>query len=601
MIIDVGRLPGMAEQVLGGRFALLDRLGSGGMSVVWRARDEVLGRTVAVKVLAGRYADDPDYRDRIRDEARAAAALSHPNVAQVYDYGEAEVAGAHMPYVVMELVRGGTLQDRLVAGPVPPRYAMRVCAEVAAALAAAHADGLVHRDIKPANVMVTPAGAKVVDFGIAAAVDPLGSGDEEFEVLGTPAYLAPERLTGDGVQPGSDVYALGVLLYRMLSGHSPWCADTTTQMLTAHIYVDPEPLPLRPGVPDYVTALCNRCLSKDPTQRPSAREAAALLAQGAGLRVVEDAAPAGPAGPGVDSEPSVLIRPRSDSGASTNGRPDAVHPAVFAPLPGAGGFGTGGQAVPDGGGADVAPGAAGHDTAARGADTAGLTPGASGSGAASNGAAGTGAAGPDDGAQRRRGSLLVVTAAVVLLAVAGLLWWVLSPVGGALLPSAAPKVSDVPAAGVTPSAAAPSAAGKTSVSARVPSGAVTPTASASQPRRTAAGAEIFPPPDGGGAPATTTPPADDDEPVPATTAPTADPPARRQVTLTSDGGSVVATCPTASTAQLLSSSPASPYEVKKLVEGPAAKAVVVFKYKSSKVRLTVTCSDGVPSSENADI
>jgi eukaryotic-like serine/threonine-protein kinase len=305
-IIDVGRLPGMAEQVLGGRFALLDRLGSGGMSVVWRARDEVLGRTVAVKVLAGRYADDPDYRDRIRDEARAAAALSHPNVAQVYDYGEAEVAGARMPYVVMELVRGGTLQDRLVAGPVPPRYAMRVCAEVAAALAAAHADGLVHRDIKPANVMVTPEGAKVVDFGIAAVVGP--AGPDGGEVIGTPAYLAPERLINDAVEPASDVYALGVLLYRLLAGHAPWSADTTTQMLSAHIYVEPEPLAPMPDAPDYVIELCNRCLQKDPTRRPSAREAAALLAHGAGLRVTEDE-PAPAATGDTDKEPSVLIRP----------------------------------------------------------------------------------------------------------------------------------------------------------------------------------------------------------------------------------------------------------------------------------------------------
>jgi len=324
------------EQLLGGRYALVDQIGVGGMAVVWHARDEVLGRSVAVKLLAGKHAGEPDARDRIRAEARAAAALSHPNIAQVYDYGEAQERGASVPYVVMELVRGGTLQERMDAGPMSPRFAMRMAAEIAAALAAAHTDGLVHRDIKPANVMVTPAGAKVVDFGIAAAINPGGTGDEEFEVLGTPAYLAPERLTADGVQPASDVYALGVLLYRMLSGHSPWSADTTTQMLSAHIYIDPQPLPPRPGVPDYVTALCNRCLSKDPTQRPSAREAAALLAQGAGLRVVEDAAPVGPAGPGVDSEPSVLIRPRSGGAdgpaAAAVGGVDAVHPAVFAPV-----------------------------------------------------------------------------------------------------------------------------------------------------------------------------------------------------------------------------------------------------------------------------
>jgi len=337
---DPGRLPGMkGAQLLGGRYALLDQVGAGGMAVVWRARDEVLGRTVAVKLLAGKHAGEPEARDRIRAEARAAAALSHPNIAQVYDYGEAHEHGAAQPYVVMELVRGGTLQDRMDAGPLSPRFAMRMAAEVAAALAAAHADGLVHRDIKPANVMVTVTGAKVVDFGIAAAIDPDGAGEEEFEVLGTPAYLAPERLTGDGVEPASDVYALGVLLYRMLSGHSPWSVDTTTQMLNAHVYVDPEPLAPRPGVPDYVTALCNRCLSKDTTERPSAREVAALLAQGAGLRVVEDAPPAGPAGSGHDDEPSVLIRSRSAGtvrpaaaglGAGLAGRGD---PAPDAPAP----------------------------------------------------------------------------------------------------------------------------------------------------------------------------------------------------------------------------------------------------------------------------
>jgi serine/threonine-protein kinase len=328
-IIDVGRLPVMAEHVLGDRFALLDRLGTGGMSVVWRARDEVLGRTVAVKVLAGRYADDPESRDRIRDEARAAAALSHPNVAQVYDYGESDVAGARVPYVVMELLRGGTLQDRLAGGPVPAQFAMRVCAEVAAALAAAHADGLVHRDIKPANVMITPDGVKVVDFGIAAAIGSARPSDGE--VMGTPAYVAPERLIEDAVEPASDVYALGVLLYRLLSGHAPWSADTTTQMLSAHIYVEPEPLGPLPGVPDYVTALCNRCLDKDPTRRPSAREAAALLARGAGLRVVEDEPPPADAG-GADGEPSLLLRPPAGTplmllpGARTPSKPATPAP-----------------------------------------------------------------------------------------------------------------------------------------------------------------------------------------------------------------------------------------------------------------------------------
>jgi serine/threonine-protein kinase len=180
---------------------------------------------------------------------------------------------------------------------------LRICGEVAAALAAAHADGLVHRDIKPANVMVTPTGAKVVDFGIAAAISP---GDGEplpagAELFGTPAYLAPERLTRDAVEPASDVYALGVLLYRLLAGHSPWNAETTTQMLSAHVYVEPDPLPPIPDLPEYVTALCNRCLDKDPTNRPTARDAAAVLAQAASAPVAGSAVPVVPVAAPVEA------------------------------------------------------------------------------------------------------------------------------------------------------------------------------------------------------------------------------------------------------------------------------------------------------------
>src|SRR3954471_21496422 len=264
------------RQTLGGRYTLLDELGSGGMAVVWRARDEVLGRPVAVKLLAGRYSDDPQSRASIRDEARAAATLSHPNIAQVHDYGETADSGT--PYVVMELVNGPTLQQRVSAGRLPPRTVFRICGEVAAALAAAHARGLVHRDIKMANIMVTRAGAKVVDFGIAAAAGP--ASPEEM-LIGTPAYLAPERLIGDLVVPASDVYALGVLLYRLLAGESPWSVENTAQMLSAHVYQDPTPLPARPGVPPAVTDLIDRCLRKDPDARPSATEVSATLADAA--------------------------------------------------------------------------------------------------------------------------------------------------------------------------------------------------------------------------------------------------------------------------------------------------------------------------------
>ncbi|MFB9362256.1 serine/threonine-protein kinase [Actinoplanes nipponensis] len=286
------------QQMLGGRYTLVDELGRGGMAVVWRGRDEVLGRAVAVKVLAGRYAGNPQSRARIRDEARAAATLSHPAIAQVYDFGESEEDGRRVPYVVMELVHGVTLQQRMKDGPIPPAEIFRVGAQVAAALAAAHADGLVHRDIKPGNVMVTGDGAKVVDFGLAAAAGPA---DPDDEVFGTPAYLAPERLTGGPVEPASDVYALGVLMYRLLAGESPFAVDTTTQMLSAHVYVEPAPLPPLESVPPPVTDLVNRCLRKDPAERPSAAQAAGVLRQAAGT------------GAGAEPPPGVAV-PRRPGG-----------------------------------------------------------------------------------------------------------------------------------------------------------------------------------------------------------------------------------------------------------------------------------------------
>ena len=265
------------QQRLGGRYKLLNELGSGGMAVVWKAHDEVLNRPVAIKVLAGRYAGDDQSRARIQAEARSAATISHPNIAQVYDFGESDDE-ARLPYVVMELINGPTLAERVRQGPVPPRAAFRIGGEVAAALAAAHAHGLVHRDIKPANVMVTAARAKVVDFGIAASAGP---GRPDDELLGTPAYLAPERLLSDRIEPASDVYALGVLLYRMLANVSPWSVDTTTQMLDAHVYVEPEPLPELTGVPSQVIDLVNRCLRKDPAERPTAAEASETLLEAA--------------------------------------------------------------------------------------------------------------------------------------------------------------------------------------------------------------------------------------------------------------------------------------------------------------------------------
>ncbi len=266
------------DHVLAGRYRLLARLGAGGMSVVWRAHDDVLDREVAVKVLAPELAKDPGLPARVRIEARAAARLRHPNVVEVHDYGETE---NHLPYVVMELVDGRSLSDVLNRGALAWRSAALIGTQVAAALAAAHARGIVHRDVKPSNVMVTSAGVKLVDFGISATVgeaDRIGG-----EVIGTPAYLAPERLHGGPVRPATDVYALGLLLYLMLAGRLPWQASTTTQMLRAHRYLEPAGLPLLAGLPDEVADLVERCLTKDPAKRPGAEEAARVLADAAGL------------------------------------------------------------------------------------------------------------------------------------------------------------------------------------------------------------------------------------------------------------------------------------------------------------------------------
>ncbi|MEU8424419.1 serine/threonine-protein kinase [Micromonospora sp. NPDC048835] len=270
-------------QLLDERYRLIEQLGAGGMSVVWRGYDEVLGRQVAVKVLASRLASDRAFRHRIRIEAQAAARLCHPNITNVYDYGESEQVGLTVPYVVMELVDGASLASRLGReSQLPWREAVTIGAEVSSALATAHARGVVHRDVTPGNVMLTSTGVKVVDFGISALVGESEKGPDG-ALLGTPAYLAPERLDNGQVSPATDVYAVGLLLYRMLTGRLPWQASTTTQMLRAHMYNDPAPMPAVPGMPDGVAELVGRCLAKRPADRPATAELTRTLAEAAGM------------------------------------------------------------------------------------------------------------------------------------------------------------------------------------------------------------------------------------------------------------------------------------------------------------------------------
>jgi hypothetical protein len=588
--------------MLGGRYELLDQLGTGGMAVVWRARDDVLGRHVAIKVLAGPHVGDPGARRRIRDEARAAAALSHPNIAQVHDFGESHAAdGTCTPYVVMELVPGGTLADRMALGPLPATAAFRICAEVAAALAAAHADGLVHRDIKPANVMVTPSGAKVVDFGIAAAISSGGGTEPNGELFGTPAYLAPERLLGDAVEPASDVYALGLLLYRLLAGHSPWSADTTTKMLAAHVYVEPEPLPQLRDVPPYVTDLVNRCLLKDPTMRPTARDVASVLLRASALGDPVGAAPLlidarPPAAPHQLSAGDPVVAPRpagvaQQSPASVRipqprePEPAAAPPAVAPPIP--------------------APAAAAVAGPVRAADP---TPAAEPVPAAPVPAA----------PARRRRRVLVVSGAVLAVVLAGLLWMVLpgdqsgrrdpgaAQAGPGRTGSSAGPGGVVPGGGVDrlvrPSGGATAPADAATLPGDLPGvpaglpGAGQTVVGVTQP---GGGGNPDPgdPDPGPGDPGpgdpepTATRPPDDPEP----TRTVAEPPEPQQRTLSATGGSVEATCTSGGDAELLSWTPTKPYKVKSVDPGPSRAPTVEFKHGNRITKMTVTCSGGVPS------
>jgi serine/threonine protein kinase len=251
---------------VGGRYRLIERVGSGGASAVWRAADERLGRPVAVKLLG----PEREGSELIR-EARAAARLSNPHVGTVYDVGRtADGTG----FLVMEFIAGQSLAQRLKEGVLSWRAAVELCAEVADGLSATHTAGLVHRDVKPANVMLCPTGAKLVDFGISAEIGESADEAPDGCVVGTPAYVAPERLAGSPALPPADVYALGLLLYRALTGWLPWDVDSRSAVLRAHLMTEPAPLPPIPGLPAQVAEDCTRCLAKDPNRRPSATELA---------------------------------------------------------------------------------------------------------------------------------------------------------------------------------------------------------------------------------------------------------------------------------------------------------------------------------------
>ncbi|WP_406674313.1 protein kinase [Nonomuraea sp. N2-4H] len=250
---------------LNDRYVLGDRLGGGGMGEVWRADDTVLGRTVAVKVLMPALSEDPTFIQRFQNEARAMATLRHPGVVDVYDYGVCEVEGRRVSFLVMAYVEGESLDRVLRRGPHGVEATMRLVAEVADALAAAHAQGIVHRDVKPANLMVRAGGGVVLtDFGIAHSAS-AGNLTATGTMLCSAGYCAPEMATASDVTPAVDIYALGVVAYECLSGQLPFQGDTPVQIIFKHLN---SPVPRLPdSVPPGPRQVVARALEKSPEAR----------------------------------------------------------------------------------------------------------------------------------------------------------------------------------------------------------------------------------------------------------------------------------------------------------------------------------------------
>jgi serine/threonine-protein kinase len=303
-------------QVLAGRYELGAVLGRGGMAEVRTGWDRRLSRAVAVKTLLPELAERPGIRERFEGEARAAARLAHPNAVAVFDVGEE----GGVPFLVMEQVMGPTLEQELAGGPLDVGRVLRLGTELLAALGAAHAAGLVHRDVKPANVLITQDGsAKVADFGIAKAVtdedgtDPQTDLTTTGQMIGTVAYMAPERLAGRRATVQSDLYSVGVVLYEALSGARPFAASTPIAVVRAVDEASPPPLRERcPGLEPRLIAVVERAMAKDPDNRfASAAEMSAALEDRAGPFVGDpDAAPTVIAGPATDvSAPPVIGGP----------------------------------------------------------------------------------------------------------------------------------------------------------------------------------------------------------------------------------------------------------------------------------------------------
>jgi serine/threonine protein kinase len=258
-----------------GGYELLGPLGAGGMGEVYRARDRTLGRDVAIKILPDMFTRNPERVERIQREARMLAALSHPNIAAIFGVEDAE----GMPALILELVDGVTLAERLAQGPVPLPEALAIARQIADALAAAHDKGIIHRDLKPANVKIAPNGlVKGLDFGLATVSMNTAGADgtdvptvaeltREGVMIGTTTYMSPEQVRGIGVDKRTDIWAFGCVLFEMISGAAAFGAETPSDAIGTIMKGEPDWSLLPPGTPVSIRTLLRWCLQKDPARR----------------------------------------------------------------------------------------------------------------------------------------------------------------------------------------------------------------------------------------------------------------------------------------------------------------------------------------------
>lgn len=316
---------------LNGRYQLLDLVGSGGMATVYRAQDMALGRIVAVKVLHESFSSDQAFLERFQREAHAAANLTHPNIVTVHDIGQ----DGSRHYIVMEYVKGATLKKLIRAQaakgrPMPVNRALDLTIQICKGIGYAHRAELVHCDVKPQNILVTHDDRlKVADFGIARAMSRVIAEGDESQVWGTPQYFSPEQAVGDPPTPASDVYAIGVVLFELLSGETPFRGDTPTKIALQHLQEPPPPVAsLNPAIPLQLGEIVRKVMSKEPSGRYRTAGQLGRILSTYRMRSQERTAPLGPLDtrpPGVAvSEQKTVVHERQPSRSQDRREPAPV-------------------------------------------------------------------------------------------------------------------------------------------------------------------------------------------------------------------------------------------------------------------------------------